>query len=37
MESECVCVLTDDDDDFIVDDFGQPIRRKKGDGTYTDP
>ena len=34
--------LEDEDDvedefDFIVDDHGQPIRRRKEDGTYTEP
>lgn len=24
-------------DDFIVDDFGRPIRRRKEDGTFTEP
>ncbi len=27
----------DDEFDFIVDDHGQPIRRRKEDGTYTEP
>lgn len=27
----------DDVDDFIVGDDGQPIRRRKEDGTYTEP
>ena len=27
----------DEYDDFIVDDFGQPIRRRKEDGTFTEP
>ena len=27
----------EDDFDFIVDDLGQPIRRKKEDGSYTEP
>ena len=27
----------DDEFDFIVDDHGQPIRRRKEDGTFTEP
>lgn len=27
----------EDEFDFIVDDHGQPIRRRKEDGTYTEP
>ena len=27
----------DDEFDFIVDDHGQPIRRRREDGTYTEP
>lgn len=27
----------EDEFDFIVDDHGRPIRRRKEDGTYTEP
>ncbi len=27
----------EDEFDFIVDDHGHPIRRRKEDGTYTEP
>lgn len=27
----------DDEFDFIVDDHGQPIRKRREDGTYTEP
>lgn len=27
----------EDEFDFIVDDHGQPIRRRKEDGTFTEP
>ncbi len=27
----------DEYDDFIVDDHGRPIRRRKEDGTFTEP
>ena len=27
----------DEEDDFIVDEQGRPLRRRKGDGTYSEP
>ena len=32
-----IFIAEDEEDDFIVDEQGRPLRRRKGDGTYSEP
>ena len=35
--TQMILYTDDEEDDFIVDEQGRPLRRRKGDGTYSEP